>query len=151
MNNNLAWFQLITTITWFLAYGFGQEQNRWWQKIHVKRWQFQRPYIYGGAMQGTLPDGAHPWLHAKPVDAAIGRVPVPYCLGSCHGQRFWKEEKNINKTQLLSSFLMVDQRKKAIESQDLPGTLYSCPRRIPSDPNPYATSQVEKLSYILIY
>ncbi len=33
-------------------------------------------------MWGASPDGAHPWLHAKPLDAATGRVPAPrtdYC------------------------------------------------------------------------
>jgi hypothetical protein len=52
------------------------------KKIHVKRWQFQWPCGYGGAMRGALPNGAHPWLHAKPLDAAIGQVPVP--LGVVH-------------------------------------------------------------------
>ncbi len=42
------------------------------KKIHVKRWQFQWPCGYGGAMWGASPNGAHPWLHAKPLDAAIG-------------------------------------------------------------------------------
>jgi hypothetical protein len=32
------------------------------------------------------PNGAHPWLHAKPLDDAIGQVPMPYCPGSRHGQ-----------------------------------------------------------------
>ena len=54
------------------------------------------------------------------------------------------EKKNTNKTQLLPSFLTVDQRKKAIESRDPPGTLYSCPRS-------YSTVRVEELSYILSY
>jgi hypothetical protein len=40
-----------------------------------------------------------------------------------------KREKNTTKTQLLPSFLMVDQCKKAIESQDPPGTLYLRPWR----------------------
>jgi hypothetical protein len=35
-----------------------------------------------------IADGAHPGLHLKPLDAAIGRVPVPYCPGGRHGQRF---------------------------------------------------------------
>jgi len=33
------------------------------------------------------PNGAHPGLHSKPLDAAIGRVPAPYPPGSRHGQR----------------------------------------------------------------
>jgi hypothetical protein len=36
----------------------------------------------------VLPDGAHPWPHAKPLDAAIRRVPTLYCPGSRHGQQF---------------------------------------------------------------
>jgi hypothetical protein len=78
-------------------------------------------------MQGALPDGAHQWLHAKPLDATIGQVPMPYCLVAAIVNDFEKKRKNTNKTQLLPSFLTVDQRKKAIESQDPPGTLYSGP------------------------
>jgi hypothetical protein len=37
------------------------------------------------AMQRTLPDGPHPGLHLKPLDAAIGRVTALYCPGSRHG------------------------------------------------------------------
>jgi hypothetical protein len=77
-------------------------------------------------MRGTLPNGAHWWLHVKPLDAAIGRMPVPYCPGGHHGRRF---QKNTNKTQLLPSILTVDQRKKAIKSRDPSGTHYSRPWR----------------------
>jgi hypothetical protein len=59
------------------------------------------------------PDGAHPWLYAKPLDATIGRVPTPYHPSGRHGQQFRMKQKNTNKTQLLPSFLMVDWRKKA--------------------------------------
>ena len=34
-----------------------------------------------------MPDGAHLWLHVKPLDAAIGQVSKPHHLGSCHGRR----------------------------------------------------------------
>jgi hypothetical protein len=77
-------------------------------------------------MWGALPDGAHPWLHAKPLDAAIGRVPAPYCSGGRTSQRF-RKTKNTNKTQVLPCFLTVDQRKKAKQFQDPSGTLYSHP------------------------
>jgi hypothetical protein len=40
-----------------------------------------------------------------------------------------KRKKNTTKTQLLPSILAVDQCKKAIKSQDLPGTLYLHPQR----------------------
>ncbi len=29
-------------------------------------------HAYTVVRPGTSPDGAHPWLHAKPLDAAIG-------------------------------------------------------------------------------
>jgi hypothetical protein len=76
-------------------------------------------------MRGTLPDGAHLWLHAKPLDATMGRVPTPYCPGGRHDQRFQMKQKNTNKTQLLPSFLTVDQRKKAKQFRDLKRTLSS--------------------------
>jgi hypothetical protein len=64
-------------------------------------------------MWGAFPNGAHPWLHAKPLDASIGKVPTPYCPGGRHGQGYRMKQKNTNKTQLLPSFLTVDRRKKA--------------------------------------
>ncbi len=94
-------------------------------KIHVKCWQFQWPCGYAGAMWGALPNGAHPWLHAKPLDAAIGRVPMPYCPGSRHGWRFQMKHKNTNKAQLLASYLTVDWRKKAKQFWDPKRTFYS--------------------------
>jgi hypothetical protein len=55
-------------------------------------------------MWGTSPDGAHPGLHSKPLDAAIGRVHAPYRPGGHHGQRIRsKNTKHSNKTQLLTS------------------------------------------------
>ncbi len=89
-------------------------------------WQFPLPCGCGSTTRGASPDGAHPWLHAKPLDAAIGQVPMPYCPGGRHGRRFWMKQINTNKAQLLSSFLMVDQLKKAKQFQDPKRTLYSC-------------------------
>ncbi len=64
----------------------------------------------------------------------------------------FEKKKNTTKTQLLPSFLMVDQCKKAIDFQNSPGTLYSRPLGAQShNPNPYATSQAEMFSYILTY
>ncbi len=110
------------TITWSLAYGCGQQRNWRQQKIHLKHWQFWWPCGYGGAMQGALPNGAHLWLHAKTLDAAIRQVSALYCPSGCHGQQFWK---NTNKTQLLPSFLTVDWCKKAKQCRDPKQTLYS--------------------------
>jgi len=36
---------------------------------------------------GASPDGAHPGLHSKPLDNAIGRVPAPYRPDGRHGRR----------------------------------------------------------------
>jgi hypothetical protein len=33
-----------------------------------------------GTMRGASPDGAHPGLHSKPLDAVISQVPAPYRL-----------------------------------------------------------------------
>ena len=54
------------------SYGYGQQQNQQRQKINVKSWRFRWPFGYGGAMRGASPNGAHLWLHVKPLDAAIG-------------------------------------------------------------------------------
>ncbi len=45
---------------------------------------------------------------SKPLDAAIGQVPAPYCSGGRHGLRFRMKHKNTNKTQVLFIFLTVD-------------------------------------------
>jgi hypothetical protein len=66
-------------------------------------------------MRGALPNGAHPWLHTKPLDAAIGQVPAPYCPAAAMVNNFKKKKKYTNKTQLLASVLMIDQCKKDIE------------------------------------
>ncbi len=53
-------------------------------KIYAKRWGIHLPCGYSSAMQGTLLDGVHPWLHAKPLDAKVsdgGAVNV------CEGHR----------------------------------------------------------------
>ncbi len=73
----------------------------------------------------ALPDWAHPWLYAKPLDAPIRQVPVPYCPGGRNGWRFQMKPQNNNKTQLLPSFLTVDWCKKAKQFRDPTRTLYS--------------------------
>jgi len=35
-------------------------------------------------MRGALANTAHPGLHLKPLDAAIGQVPAPYRPGGRH-------------------------------------------------------------------
>jgi hypothetical protein len=89
-------------------------------------WHFWLPCGYSGTTRGASPAGVHPWLHVKPLDAAIGQVSTPYCPGGHHGWQFWMKQKNTNKTQLLSSSLVVDLLKKAKLFQDPTRTLYSC-------------------------
>jgi hypothetical protein len=89
-----------------------------WQQI----WS---PCCRGNTALCASPNGVHPLLHAKPLDAAIGWVPAPYCPGGCHIWWFWMKSKNSNKTQLLPSFLTVDRHNKAKQFRDPKQTLYS--------------------------
>ncbi len=95
------------------SYGYGQQQNRWLQKMLANWRRFRSPCHQGDMVQCASSDGAHPWLYAKPLDATIGQVPALYCPSGRHGRWFWIKPKNTNKTQLLPSFLTIDQRKKA--------------------------------------
>ncbi len=93
--------------------------------MEANQWQFWLPCRRGDTMRWALSSGAHPWLHAKPLDATIGQVPTPYCPGGRHGRQFWMKHKNTNKTQLLPSFLTVDPHVKAKPFRDPKHTLYS--------------------------
>ena len=42
-------------------------------------------------------DGAYRWLHAKPLDSAIGRVLAPYRPGGRHGHRRRRRVKSRTK------------------------------------------------------
>ncbi len=108
------------------SYGYGQQRNQRLQKMQANQWWFQSPCRWGNTERCESSDGVHPGLHAKPLDAAIKQVPVPYCPGGRHDWWFWMKPKNTNKTQLLPSCLTVDQRKKAKQFWDPKGTLYSC-------------------------
>jgi hypothetical protein len=55
--------------------------------MQANRWRFRLPYGCGGTTRVASPVRAHPWLHLEPLDAAIGRVPAPYCPGGRHGQQ----------------------------------------------------------------
>ncbi len=108
------------------SYGYGWPQNQRLQKMQANwRWLWSPCCRQGNTVQCKSPDRAHLWLHAKPLDVAIRQVPMPYCPCGCHGWRFQMKPKNTNKTQLLPSFLMVDQRKKAKQFRDPKQTLYS--------------------------
>ena len=72
-------------------------------KMQANRRRFRWPWRCSGTTRGTSPDGAHRWLHAKPLDAAIGRVLAPYRPGGRHGHRRRRCVKTQHKTQLLAS------------------------------------------------
>ncbi len=109
------------------SYGYWWQRNQQLQKMQANQWQFWSPCRRGDTVWCALPDGAHLWFHAKPLDAAIGWMPALYHPGSRHGWLFRMKHKNTNKTQLLPSFLAVDRRKKAKYFWDPKWTLYSHP------------------------
>jgi len=54
----------------------------------------------------TLPNGAHLWLYAKPLDAAIGRVPEPYHPGGSQSHQFWLQNtKHLQNTIFIATFV----------------------------------------------
>jgi hypothetical protein len=71
-----------------VSYGYGQQWNQRLQKMQANQQRFRSPCRQGDTVQCALPNEVHSWLHAKLLDAAIGRVPAPYCPGGRHGRRF---------------------------------------------------------------
>jgi len=54
-------------------------------------------------MRGASPDGAHPRLHSKPMDAAIGKCLCRIAPAATMVNKFIESTLNANKTQLLTS------------------------------------------------
>ncbi len=106
-------------------YGYGLQRNRQLQKMQANQQRFWSPCRQGDMARCTLPDGAHTWLHAKPLDSAIGQVSAPYRPGGRHGWRFRMKPKHTYKTQLVPSFLTVGRCKKANQFHGPKPTLYS--------------------------
>ncbi len=104
--------RLVHPLTMLFSYGYGRQRNRRLQKMQANQRRFWLPCRQGNMARCTSPDGAHQWLHAKQLNAAISQVPAPYCPGGHHGWWFWMKHKNTNKTQFLPSFLMADDAKK---------------------------------------
>jgi hypothetical protein len=75
--------------------GCDQQQNGQRRKMQLNCWQFLLQCKSGGMMQGTSPDGTHPVLHVKPLDAAIGRVPATHR----HGRQICCKTQNTNNNQ----------------------------------------------------
>ncbi len=72
-------------------------------KTTANRWQFWLSWRCSDTTRGASPNGAYPGLHSKPLDAAIGRVPVPHCPGGAMVNKFKWNTQNTNKTQFLAS------------------------------------------------
>ena len=56
--------------------------------MHLLCGPFRWPCGPGNTMPSASPNGAHLWLHRKPLDAAIGRAFAPYHPSGRHGHRF---------------------------------------------------------------
>ena len=94
------------------------------------RWPWCRP---GDTMPSALPDGAHPELHWKPLDAAIGWVFAPYHYhpSGCHGHQFWHKKlscvivKRVQKaqkgpsTQLIEATSCVESWNATLKAEEL--------------------------------
>ena len=52
----------------------------------------------GGTTRAGSPNGAHPELHSKPLDAAIGRVLASHRRGGRHGRQLRSKTQNTKKT-----------------------------------------------------
>ena len=65
-------------------------------------WQFRLLCGCGGTTWGASPDGAHPGLHGKPLDAAIGQVPAPYRPGATMVDIFFDNTQSTIKTPFLA-------------------------------------------------
>ena len=72
-------------------------------KKWLKCWWFWLPWRCGDMMRGASTNESHTGLHSKPLDAAIGWVPMFYCRGCRDGHRFEWNTQNTNRTQLLAS------------------------------------------------
>ncbi len=94
------------------SYGYGQQRNRQLQNMQANWPRFWFPCRRGNTAQCTLPDGVHWWLDAKPLDAAIRRLPVPYCPGSHHGQQFEWNPKTLTKHNFYLAFLRKSNTEK---------------------------------------
>ena len=105
-------------------------------------------------MRGASPDGSHPGLHSKPVDAAIRRVLASHCHGGHHGLTILVENTQHKQTRnptftyhltltpvRLTSLLTHTQPHHHSHLMDVPPTplalitISSLPPTLPLDPN----------------
>ncbi len=79
-----------------------------------------------------------------------GKRPCRIAAAAAMVDNFEKKRKNTTKTQLLSSFLMVDRRKKVSNPKTQGPSTHVLSTTSPNR-NPYTTSQAEELSFFLNY
>ena len=81
--------------------GFGRSRNHWHQTNAPPSEPFRRSSSCDGTTLTISPDRGGPGLHAKPLDASIGRVFAPYCPGRTAGSNAIKK---IQKSILVGRF-----------------------------------------------
>jgi hypothetical protein len=87
MNILVTHIFFILSITWSLAYMVVANNNIDETKKSGKSMTILVAMVMQRTRRGTSPNEAHPGLHLKPLDAAIGQVPAPYRPGGRPGQR----------------------------------------------------------------
>ena len=85
MNILVTHIFFILTITWSLAYMVVANNKIDETKKSGKSMTILVAMVMQRTRRGTSPNEAHPGLHLKPLDAAIGQVPALYCPSGRHG------------------------------------------------------------------
>ena len=139
------------TITWSLVWGCGQQQNRQRQKIHVKRCNFD------GHADTVVQCRAHcPMERIRGFMQSHQMPPMGKCLrriapAAAMVDDFEKKKKTLTKHNFYLAFSRQTDAKKLLNLETRWGPSTHLLGVTSPDPNPYATSQVEELSYILSF
>jgi hypothetical protein len=92
-------------------------------------WQrFWLPCCRVDTVRCALPNWAHLWLHAKPLDATVGQVPTPHCPVGRHYWQICCKTQNTKKTQRLTSNYRTFLLKNPKHFWDPKWTLHSAHR-----------------------
>jgi hypothetical protein len=71
--------------------------------MQANRQRFRLPWRCSGTTRGASPNGAHPGLHLKPLDAASVECLRRIALAAAMVNELEQNTQNTNKTQLLAS------------------------------------------------
>ncbi len=85
MNTSCLNFSLNYVLLYCLAAVMVNEKVDDEEQMYLLCWSFWWPCGCVGARLLILPDAACPWLHWKPLDAAIRQLLAPYCPGCRQG------------------------------------------------------------------